>query len=180
MKKILTFALVMALALALAVPCFASSVGLPRLPEGVMNYEWFVINAGGEVLALNYNFMLNNEEAGTVEIASVHFWELSSGVWVEDSYDMRWSVPTSEFEDLVSLGVYSTAGLCSNAVIWNTSSNDFKSVVEKFKEQISVASVVQVLVVGATAVVGLVFMWWGVRKLSAALFKAFRKGKVSI
>jgi hypothetical protein len=48
------------------------------------------------------------------------------------------------------------------------------------REQLNVESVVEVLAVIALAVVGLVFMWWGVRKITSALMKAFKKGKISL
>lgn len=59
-------------------------------------------------------------------------------------------------------------------------STDFMSVIETLQGQISVATVVEVLGVTAAASVGLAFMWWGVRKVTSALMKAFKKGKVSI
>lgn len=48
------------------------------------------------------------------------------------------------------------------------------------REQIGVSNVVEVLAVIVLAVVGLVFMWWGVRKITSVLMKAFRKGKISL
>lgn len=59
------------------------------------------------------------------------------------------------------------------------SSSNFTSVLSAVTDQISVATVVEVLAVGAGAAVGLVFMWWGVRKLIKILMSAFRKGKLS-
>jgi uncharacterized membrane protein YdjX (TVP38/TMEM64 family) len=58
--------------------------------------------------------------------------------------------------------------------------SDFESVLSALQAQISVQSVVGVLVVLVGATVGLAFMWWGVRKLVGALMKAFKKGKVSL
>lgn len=58
--------------------------------------------------------------------------------------------------------------------------NDFTSVLTALQSQISVSSIVGVLVVLVGATVGLAFMWWGVRKLTRALMSAFKKGKVSI
>lgn len=60
------------------------------------------------------------------------------------------------------------------------SSTDFTSVLSALQNQISVSTVVEVLVVLAGATVGLAFMWWGVRKLTRALMAAFKKGKVSL
>ena len=59
-------------------------------------------------------------------------------------------------------------------------SADFNSILTALQAQISVSSVVEVLAVLAGAAVGLVFMWWGVRKLTHVLMSAFRKGKVSL
>lgn len=59
-------------------------------------------------------------------------------------------------------------------------SSDFTSVLTALQGQISVSSVVEVLAVVATACVGLVFMWWGVRKVTRSLMSAFRKGKISL
>lgn len=60
------------------------------------------------------------------------------------------------------------------------SSTDFQSVLQALQSQISVSTIVEVLVVLVGATVGLAFMWWGVRKLTRALMSAFKKGKVSI
>lgn len=59
------------------------------------------------------------------------------------------------------------------------SSTAFKSVLDAATAQISVSTVVEVLAIGVGAAVGLVFMWWGVRKLIKVLMAAFRKGKLS-
>lgn len=47
-------------------------------------------------------------------------------------------------------------------------------------KQITVQNVVAVLVVGSTAVIGLVFLWWGSRKAVRAIMSAFRKGRISL
>lgn len=60
------------------------------------------------------------------------------------------------------------------------SSTAFTSILTQLQEQISVATVVEVLAVAAGAAVGLAFMWWGVRKLTSVLMKAFKKGRVSL
>lgn len=56
----------------------------------------------------------------------------------------------------------------------------FNSVLTTLQSQISVSTIVSVLAIAAGAAVGLAFMWWGVRKLTAVLMKAFKKGKVSL
>lgn len=57
---------------------------------------------------------------------------------------------------------------------------DWASVITAATGQISVATVVGVLATLVAAGIGLVFMWWGVRKALASLMKAFRSGRISI
>ena len=57
---------------------------------------------------------------------------------------------------------------------------DWASVITAATGQISVATVVGVLATLVTAGIGLVFMWWGVRKAMSSLMKAFRSGRISI
>lgn len=59
-------------------------------------------------------------------------------------------------------------------------SSAWADVMEAFTAQISVASIVGVLASVATAGIGLVFLWWGVRKAARALMAAFKKGRMSI
>lgn len=56
----------------------------------------------------------------------------------------------------------------------------WNSVLSSLTAEISVGSIVGVLATVATAVVGIVFMWWAVRKASSALMAAFKKGKVRL
>lgn len=58
-------------------------------------------------------------------------------------------------------------------------SADWSSVITALTNQISVSTVVGVLATVAAACVGLVFMWWGVRKAIRALMSAFKKGRLS-
>ena len=55
---------------------------------------------------------------------------------------------------------------------------DWKAVLDAMTAQISVSTVVAVLATLVTAGIGLVFMWWGVRKLARTLMAAFRSGKL--
>lgn len=60
------------------------------------------------------------------------------------------------------------------------SATDWSSVMTALTGQISVATVVGVLATLVTAGIGLVFMWWGVRKATRSLMSAFRKGRMSL
>lgn len=57
---------------------------------------------------------------------------------------------------------------------------DWSEVITAMTGQISVETIVGVLATLVTAGIGLVFMWWGVRKAASSLMAAFRKGKMSI
>lgn len=57
---------------------------------------------------------------------------------------------------------------------------DWSSVLTSLTNQISVSTVVGVLATTVTAGVGLVFMWWGLRKLVRTVMAAFRKGRMSV
>lgn len=54
------------------------------------------------------------------------------------------------------------------------------SIISAITGQISVSTVVAAVATMVTAGIGLVFMWWGVRKAARTLLAAFRKGRVSI
>lgn len=54
------------------------------------------------------------------------------------------------------------------------------SVLSALTGQISVSTIVAVLASVVGAAIGMVFMWWGVRKLARTLMAAFRKGKLSV
>lgn len=57
-------------------------------------------------------------------------------------------------------------------------SADWQTVIDALTSQISVSTVVGVLAGVVGAAIGLVFMWWGVRKGSSVLMSAFKKGKL--
>ena len=57
---------------------------------------------------------------------------------------------------------------------------DWASVISAMTAQISVATIVGVMATIVAACIGIVSMWWGVRKAVRALMAAFRKGKISV
>lgn len=63
----------------------------------------------------------------------------------------------------------------STAIGWS----DLSSVLTAITGQISVTTVIAVIAGAIGAAIGLVFMWWGIRKLIRVLMSAFRKGKLS-
>lgn len=58
--------------------------------------------------------------------------------------------------------------------------DSFSSVISAMEGQLSVTTVVGVLSAAVGVCIGLVFMWWGVRKVAGMLMKAFKRGKLRI
>lgn len=58
--------------------------------------------------------------------------------------------------------------------------NDWASVISAMTGQISVSTVVGVLATLVAAGIGLVFMWWGVRKAVGSLMGSFRSGRIRL
>lgn len=59
-------------------------------------------------------------------------------------------------------------------------SSAFTEVISALTAQISVTTIVEVLSYAAGAVVAMVFLWWGVRKVTQMVMSAFRNGRISI
>lgn len=60
------------------------------------------------------------------------------------------------------------------------SADAWKSVIAAMTSQISVSTVVGVLASLVTAGIGLVFLWWGVRKAVGSLMGSFRSGRIRL
>lgn len=58
--------------------------------------------------------------------------------------------------------------------------SDWASVISAMTSQISVSTVVGVLATLVSAGIGLVFLWWGVRKAVGSLMGSFRSGRIRL
>lgn len=58
--------------------------------------------------------------------------------------------------------------------------SDWSSVISAMTSQISVGTVVGVLATLVAAGIGLVFLWWGVRKAVGSLMGSFRSGRIRL
>lgn len=58
--------------------------------------------------------------------------------------------------------------------------SDFSSVITAITGQVSVNTIVAVLASAVGLAIGMVFMWWGVRKVAQVIMSAFRGGRVNI
>ena len=78
----------------------------------------------------------------------------------------------SAVPELIPLADTAPAGVVSAA--------DWASVITAMTSQISVSTVVGVLATLVTAGIGLVFLWWGVRKAVGSLMGSFRSGRIRL
>lgn len=78
----------------------------------------------------------------------------------------------SAVQELIPLADPVPAGVVSAA--------DWASVINAMTGQISVSTVVATLATLVTAGIGLVFMWWGVRKAVGSLMGSFRSGRIRL
>lgn len=58
--------------------------------------------------------------------------------------------------------------------------SDFQSIITAITTQVNVANIVAVLASVVAIAIGLVFMWWGIRKATKIIMKAAKKGKLSM
>lgn len=59
-------------------------------------------------------------------------------------------------------------------------STQLNTILTNIATNISIVKVANMLASAAGVCVGLVFLWWAVRKVTSMLMSAFRKGKLSI
>lgn len=78
----------------------------------------------------------------------------------------------SALPELIPLADTTPAGVVTAA--------DWASVISAMTGQISVSTVVATLATLVTAGIGLVFLWWGVRKAVGSLMGSFRSGRIRL
>lgn len=78
----------------------------------------------------------------------------------------------SAVQELIPLADSAPAGVVT--------ASDWASVISAMTSQISVSTVVGVLATLVTAGIGLVFLWWGVRKAVGSLMGSFRSGRIRL
>ena len=83
----------------------------------------------------------------------------------------------------VATGLMSVA-MCGPAFAADSSGSvtaaDWAPVITNLTAQISVSTIIAALATFMAAGIGLVFMWWGLRKAVRTIMAAFRKGKLSV
>ena len=62
----------------------------------------------------------------------------------------------------------------------STGLETYKNVIDSIADTLSTTNLSNVLVYAVGVAIGLVFLWWGVRKVSRILMSAFRKGRLRL
>lgn len=86
----------------------------------------------------------------------------------------------SAFDVLTISAVLDLIPLADPVTAGAVTASDWASVISAMTSQISVSTVVGVLATLVTAGIGLVFMWWGVRKAVGSLMGSFRSGRIRL
>ena len=86
----------------------------------------------------------------------------------------------SAFDALAISAVLDLIPLTDPAPAGTVTASDWASVISAMTGQISVSTVVATLATLVTAGIGLVFMWWGVRKAVGSLMGSFRSGRIRL
>lgn len=86
----------------------------------------------------------------------------------------------SAFDVLAISAVLQLVPVADPAPSGVVTASDWASVISAMTSQISVSTVVGVLATLVTAGIGLVFLWWGVRKAVGSLMGSFRSGRIRL
>lgn len=86
----------------------------------------------------------------------------------------------SPIDVLAVSGLPELVPLADTAPVGVVSASDWASVIAAMTSQISVSTIVGVLASLVTAGIGLVFLWWGVRKAVGSLMGSFRSGRIRL
>lgn len=184
-RKIIVVALAVCMCFVLCVSASAASKYLPLIPENDYPFNYVFRDTNGQVRLYFTDKEITNATTGPkynlsycelyVYDADTHSWDL----WDKGNPYKGNFLEHAVYEFLYdSSGGWASDSLKIFGVNPPVSSEDWETVTKQFIGQINVKSVVSVLVVGVSAVIGLVFMWWGGRKLVRAVMIALRKGKV--
>lgn len=86
----------------------------------------------------------------------------------------------SAFDVLAVSALLELIPLADSVPAGTVTASDWASVIAAMTSQISVSTVVGVLATLVTAGIGLVFLWWGVRKAVGSLMGSFRSGRIRL
>lgn len=154
------------------VAAILSSTGEELLPCNVSYSNWFSAYVGD-----SYQHFLTLEWSDSESILySTYMGTTASYFYTDNTANIYY-----EGVELAQVPVtYPNLNNGSNSSVPTIGYSDFQSVISAHAEQVSVSNIVSIIAFSVVSVCGLVFMWWGVRKVSGALIRAFKKGKIRV
>ena len=123
-----------------------------------------------DVLTFQWDYVLNCWGLSFSNIVSVSDFLGDAPIW--SNFDVSWSTG--------SLYLSASEIECRQIFTPPVDATDLAAMFFPAVKQINVGSIILVLVAGVGCSIGLVFLWWGIRKATGMLIKAFKKGKLRI
>lgn len=146
-----------------------------------------IVNKGNEFYFVCYDGQRSIDESGQMNMYDWTVCKLVDKEWVKGTYTAEWVTPIWTSEDILYVNSDDIFLAASDPVITliqvpdpPIGTTELNPVLNAYIDQINVRLVVTVLAGAAGVSVVLVFLWWGVRKVTGALIKAFKKGKIRI
>ena len=122
-----------------------------------------------EIIAIGFSIDETAANTFTQVRVDLQLNPLDNEVFVVSAFDV---LAVSSVLELIPLADPAPAGVVT--------ASDWASVITAMTSQISVSTVVGVLATLVTAGIGLVFLWWGVRKAVGSLMGSFRSGRIRL
>lgn len=131
-------------------------------------------------------YTLTLREDGKMQLSLTNSYKLVDGEWIKHA-SVIYFTPIWSSIDLYAFGSESVALYASDPVVTlidvpdpPVAYSDLQSIISAYTGQISLITIVNILVAGVGCSICLVFLWWGIRKTTGMLIKAFKKGKLRI
>lgn len=168
-----------------------NDIVLPQIPDeydGKTNKTLFRTATGSYIVEYKDNMFTSNtcKADGSKWLSGSGYLTLENGAWVRFTSGVNGNVVWSNIPVMSGDTVFMAASEPVFSIIEipdppkPVGVSDLSSLLDVFNGQLNIQTVVGVLAGAAGVSVGLVFLWWGVRKVTSALIKAFKKGKLRI
>lgn len=181
MKKLVTIMLVTLLLLTTILTASAAEYQLPQLPTNQYKY-YIVLELGTEgSYAVGFFNDLPEDSDNQVVYYIIESYANVGNEWIYLAGNDETVIKNEDRNEVI----YDSSMTIDNGntirfIIPTVGFNDFSQVYGSLAEQINVSVVVAIIVFIIGICVGLVFLWWGIRKVVRAIMAAFKKGKISL
>lgn len=179
MKRTMAIMLVTLLLLTTIISVSAQNYTFPVLPNS--DYSNYIIyNNNGSYRLLFNNGEIDDDEQ-QIMLYPISAYDLLGDSWVKDDevtglIAQFVVVDTIIYDSTGTINTGNTITFVYPKVIYD----DFSNVLVSMTDQINVTTVIGIIVFIIGIVVGLAFLYWGIRKVVRAIMAAFKKGKISL